>query len=47
MRDLLVLPQVDTLATKLNAFKRTQIETAAELDAPLPSILDKALRGEV
>ena len=47
MRDLLVLPQVDTFATKLNAFKRTQIETAAELDARLPSILDKAFKGDL
>jgi hypothetical protein len=31
----------------LNVLKRTQIETAAELDARLPSILDRALKGEL
>jgi hypothetical protein len=30
-----------------NAMKRLQAETAAELDALLPSILDKAFKGEL
>jgi type I restriction enzyme S subunit len=34
-------------ATKADALKRLQAETAAELDALLPSILDKAFRGEL
>ena len=33
-------PELDTL-------KRLQAETAAELDALLPSILDRAFRGEL
>jgi|GEM_PF-2214141 len=30
-----------------NALKRRQAETAAELDALLPSIVDKAFKGEL
>jgi len=37
----------DTLLTKVDAVKRLQAETAAELDAMLPSILDKAFKGEL
>jgi len=33
--------------TEVDALKRLQAETAAELDALLPSILDKAFRGEL
>jgi hypothetical protein len=32
---------------ELGALKRLQAETAAELDALLPSILDKAFKGEL
>ena len=32
---------------ELNALKRLQAETAAELDALLPAILDKAFKGEL
>jgi len=32
---------------KANVLKRLQPETAAELDALLPSILDKAFKGEL
>jgi type I restriction enzyme S subunit len=32
---------------ELDALKRLQAETAAELDGLLPSILDKAFRGEL
>ena len=35
-------PQVET-----TPLKRLQAETAAELDALLPSILDKAFKGEL
>jgi hypothetical protein len=31
---------------KVDALKRLQAETAAELDALLPSILDRAFKGE-
>jgi type I restriction enzyme S subunit len=31
--------------TKMDAVKRLQVETAAELDALLPSILDRAFKG--
>ncbi len=31
----------------LDALKHLQAETAAELDALLPSILDRALKGEL
>jgi hypothetical protein len=32
---------------EVDALKRLQAETAAELDALLPSILDKAFKGEL
>jgi type I restriction enzyme S subunit len=32
---------------KLDALKKLQAATAAELDALLPSILDKAFKGEL
>jgi len=32
---------------KVDALKRLQAETATELDAMLPSILDKAFKGEL
>jgi type I restriction enzyme S subunit len=32
---------------KVNALKNLQTETAAELDALLPSVLDKAFKGEL
>ena len=32
---------------KVEALKRLQAETATELDALLPSILDKAFKGEL
>jgi type I restriction enzyme S subunit len=32
---------------ELSALKRLQAETAAELDALLPAILDKAFKGEL
>lgn len=32
---------------EVDAFKRLQAETATELDALLPAILDKAFKGEL
>jgi len=34
------------LEVEMGALKRLQAETAAELDALLPAILDKAFKGE-
>jgi hypothetical protein len=31
----------------VDALKRLQAEMSAELDAPLPSVLDKAFKGEL
>jgi type I restriction enzyme S subunit len=39
--------QIDNLQAKVDALKRLQAETAAELDAMLPSILDQAFKGEL
>lgn len=38
---------LDELKAKVDTLKRLQAETAAELDAMLPSILDKAFKGEL
>jgi hypothetical protein len=35
------------LVAELDALKRLQAETAAELDAFLPAILDRAFKGEL
>ncbi len=37
----------DSIHSKFDAIKRLQAETAAEIDALLPSILDKAFKGEL
>jgi type I restriction enzyme S subunit len=42
-----IVAYLDNLQTKVDALKRLQNETAAELDALLPSILDKAFNGEL
>lgn len=42
-----IVAELDTLQSKVDALKRLQSETAAELDALLPSILDKAFKGEL
>ena len=42
-----IVAELDTLQTEVDAVKRLQAETAAELDALLPSILDKAFKGEL
>jgi type I restriction enzyme S subunit len=46
MQDAIV-SQLDTLHAKVDAVKALQAETAAELDATLPAILDKAFKGEL
>jgi type I restriction enzyme S subunit len=38
---------LDALQAKVDALKSLQAETAAELDALLPSILDRAFKGEL
>jgi type I restriction enzyme S subunit len=42
-----IVTYLDNIQSKLDALKRLQSETAAELDALLPSILDKAFKGEL
>lgn len=42
-----ILSHLDLLRTKTDSIKRLQAETAAELGALLPSILDKAFKGEL
>jgi len=37
----------DTLQAEVDALKRLQAETAQELEALLPAILDRAFRGEL
>jgi type I restriction enzyme S subunit len=42
-----IVAYLDDLQTKMDALKRLQAETAAELDALLPSILNQAFKGEL
>ncbi|MGD0261974.1 MAG: hypothetical protein ABSD29_19570 [Verrucomicrobiota bacterium] len=42
-----IVAELDALQAGLDALKRLQAETATELDALLPAILDKAFRGEL
>ncbi len=42
-----VVAYLDDLQVKVGALKHLQAETAAELDAMLPSILDRAFKGEL
>jgi len=42
-----IVAQLDALQAEVDALKRLQAETAAELDALLPAILDKAFKGEL
>lgn len=42
-----IVAYLDGLQTKVDALKRLQAETAAELNAMLPSVLDKAFKGEL
>jgi len=42
-----IVTQLDALQAQVDALKKLQAETAAELDALLPSILDKAFKGDL
>jgi type I restriction enzyme S subunit len=42
-----IVSYLDDLQTRVDALKRLQTETAAELDAMMPSILDMAFKGEL
>jgi type I restriction enzyme, S subunit len=42
-----IVAYLDGLQAKVDALKRLQAETAAELDALLPSILDRAFKGHL
>jgi type I restriction enzyme S subunit len=42
-----IVAKLDTLQAEVDSLKRLQAETGAELDALLPSILDKAFKGEL
>lgn len=42
-----IVAELDALQTEVDALKRLQAETAAELDALLPAILDKAFKEEL
>ena len=42
-----IVAYLDDLQDKVDAVKRLQRETQAELDALLPSLLDRAFRGEL
>jgi len=42
-----IVAQLDILQLKVDAVKKLQTETATELDAMLPAILDKAFKGEL
>ena len=42
-----IVAYLDGLQAKVDALKRFQAETAAELDALLPSVLDRAFKGEL
>jgi type I restriction enzyme S subunit len=41
-----IVSDLDALQAEVDAQKRPQTETAAELDALLPAILDKVFKGE-
>jgi type I restriction enzyme S subunit len=42
-----IVAELDALQAKVDAVKRLQAETAAELDALLPALLDRAFKGEL
>jgi type I restriction enzyme, S subunit len=42
-----IVAELDALQAEVDALKRLQAETADELDALLPAILDKAFKGEI
>jgi type I restriction enzyme S subunit len=42
-----IVAELDALQAEVDALKRLQAETEAELDALLPAILDRAFKGEL
>ncbi|MFG6097951.1 hypothetical protein SPB21_21980 [Leptothoe sp. ISB3NOV94-8A] len=42
-----IVTDLDNLQTKINTLRTLQPQTAIELDALLPAILDKAFKGHV
>ena len=42
-----IVAELDVVQVEVDSLKRLQAETTAELDALLPSILDKAFKGEL
>jgi type I restriction enzyme S subunit len=42
-----IVSYLDGLQTQVDALKRLQVETAAELDALLPAVLDRAFIGQL
>jgi type I restriction enzyme S subunit len=42
-----IVAELDALQAEADALKRLQAETAVELDALRPAILDKAFKGEL
>jgi type I restriction enzyme, S subunit len=42
-----IVAELDALQAQVNKLKTLQTETEAELDALLPSILDRAFKGEL
>jgi type I restriction enzyme S subunit len=42
-----IVSKLDALQTQLDALRKLQMDTAAELDALLPSILDQAFKGDL
>ena len=42
-----IVAELDALQVEVDALKRLQAETAKELDALLPAILDRAFKGEL
>lgn len=42
-----IVSELDGLQTEVDALKRLETETAAEIDAILPAILDRAFKGEL
>jgi type I restriction enzyme S subunit len=42
-----IVAELDAIQSQVDALKKLQTETGAELDALLPSILDKAFKGEL
>jgi type I restriction enzyme S subunit len=42
-----IVAELDALQAEVDALKRLQAETAAELHALLPALLDRAFKGEL